>query len=296
MFLRECNWLHGMEGDIDSAHLAFLHHGGHTADQVEDFVARWLITGRAVENKAVDTVWGTMEGHRRPDSCAPDYWHYTQCLLPSWTIPGQSTFATEEPIVRFWLPMDDTHAMIFQLSRPRALVNGKSAFLSKLGKLPGVVVTMSDLLRPNSKDWYGRWRLTPSEENDYFLDRESQQDGNYIGIAGIQIQDKAVTESMGPVVDHDREHLCATDVMISRTRHRLLKAVEAYAASLALPRTVDEPGLARAVRAGGDHLPPGVDWIDFYREKLREAGHVPIVLADDPPAVNGGRAGEGATR
>lgn len=275
MFLRECNWLQGMEGDIDCAHLAFLHHGGHEPETVgEDFIARWLTTGRAVEAKVTSTVWGTMEGHRRPDSIDPDYWHYTQYLLPSWTVPGQAVFDEEEPIVRFWLPVDDTHAMIFQLSRPQALVDGKSKFLSKMGNLPGAVVKMSDLLLPNSGDWYGRWRLTPSEENDYYIDRDSQLKGNYSGITGIQIQDKAVTESMGPVVDRSREHLCASDLMINRTRLRLLKAVETYGESGELPPTLDNPELTRHIQAGGGHKPADQDWLDFYRAQTEPSAEI----------------------
>jgi Rieske oxygenase family protein len=136
-------------------------------------------------------------------------------------------------------------------------------------------------LQSNTKDWYGRWRLTPSEDNDYFLDRDAQRNGNYTGIDGIQIQDTAITESMGPIVDRSGEHLCGSDLMISRTRRRLLKAVEAYAASGETPVVLDEPELCRHVRSGGDHLPPGTDWIEFYREKIRTADFEPRVLESD---------------
>lgn len=291
MFLRECNWLQGMEGDIDAAHLAWLHHGGHDPEKVGDhFTIKWVTSGRTVESKAANTVWGTMEAHHRPDSIDPDYWHYTQQILPSWTIPGQSTFDDEEPVVRFWLPMDDTHAMIFQLSRPQALVDGKSAFHIKMGEVPGALVRMADLLLPNSKDWYGRWRLTPSEENDYFLDRDAQRHGNYTGINGVQIQDKAITESMGPIVDRGYEHLGPTDLMISRTRLRLLKAVEEYAVGGALPATVDDPEITRHVRAGGGHKPADQDWLDYYRERARGVSPRILLNADD----GGDREGDGA--
>ncbi|MFJ9377241.1 Rieske 2Fe-2S domain-containing protein [Streptomyces sp. NPDC101455] len=282
MWLRECNWLQGMEGDIDASHLAFLHHGGHDPEEAgEHFIMKWLTTGRAVETKVVNTVWGTMEGHRRPDSFTPDYRHYTQQVLPSTTVPGQNLFEAEEPLVRFWLPMDDTHSMIFQVSRKQGLVDGKSVFLGPLEKLPGVVVRMADLLQPNSDDWYGRWRLTPSEENDYFLDRDAQAKGNYSGVEGIQIQDKMITESMGAVVDRSFEHLSASDLMISRTRRRLLKAVDAYAATGELPVTVDNPGLTRGIMAGGGHVPEGTDWLQYYRDVAEAAGADPRILEND---------------
>ncbi|WP_329351965.1 Rieske 2Fe-2S domain-containing protein [Streptomyces sp. NBC_01261] len=295
MWLRECNWLQGMEGDIDAAHLAFLHHGGHEPEEVgEHFIMKWLTSGRAVETNVVNTVAGTMEGHRRPDSFAPDYRHYTQQLLPSWTVPGQSSFDAEEPVVRFWLPMDDTHSMIFQLSRPRALVDGKSIFLAPLEKLPGVVVRMADLLQPATDDWYGRGRLTPAEENDYFLDRDAQAKGNYSGVQGIQIQDKMITESMGPVVDRSFEHLSVSDLMISRTRRRLLKAVEVYEATGELPAHLDDPAITRGTMAGGGHVPEGTDWLQYYRDVAEAAGADPRILESDLAEAVGGKSAEGA--
>ena len=45
------------------------------------------------------------------------------------------------------------------------------------------------------------------EGNDWLIDREAQKNGGiYTGIAGIQAQDQAVTESMGPITDHDFEN------------------------------------------------------------------------------------------
>ena len=79
--------------------------------------------------------------------------------------------------------------------------------------------------QPNTTDWYGRWRLAGVEGNDWLIDREAQKNGGiYTGIVGIQAQDQAVTESMGPITDHDFENLGPSDIMIARTRRRLLRA------------------------------------------------------------------------
>ena len=42
----------------------------------------------------------------------------------------------------------------------------------------------------------------------------------YTGITHIHMQDQAITESMGDIVDHDFEHLAPSDQMITRTRRR----------------------------------------------------------------------------
>lgn len=280
MYMRECNWLQGMEGDMDPSHLSFLHHGNHMPEAVRGhFVGEWITSGREVKTQVVDTAWGVMEAHHRPGSCVPDYRHYSHWLFPSWTIPGQDVFEKEHPLVRFWLPMDDTHSMLFQISRPRALVNGKSEFLSKMGDLPGTVVRMADLLHPNVNDWYGRWRLTPNEDNDYLIDRELQRTGNYTGISGIGLQDKAITESMGPIVDRSKEHLSTADLMLMRARRSLLRALAANQRDGTVPEVLDHPTLYEGAMGGGGVLEhPEQDPFEYYLKRARQAGLDPTIL------------------
>ena len=53
------------------------------------------------------------------------------------------------------------------------------------------------------------------------------RDGNWSGVVGINPQDFAVAEGMGPIVNRSREHLGATDVAIIRYRRRMLAAARA---------------------------------------------------------------------
>jgi hypothetical protein len=94
--------------------------------------------------------------------------------------------------------------------------------------------------------------MVQNRSNDYLLNRDFQRNGSFTGIKGIGIQDEAVTESMGPIVDHTVEHLAPSDQMITRTRRRLLMA-------------------ARALRDKGT-LPPGVE--DARRLSRRAAATV----------------------
>ena len=98
---------------------------------------------------------------------------------------------------------------------------------------------------PNTTDWLGRWRLAANAGNDWHIDRAAQHDNViYSGIDSIHLQDQAVTESMGAVLDHAFEHLAPSDQMITRTRRRLLMA-------------------ARALRDNG-LPPPGADNVDVF--------------------------------
>ena len=58
--------------------------------------------------------------------------------------------------------------------------------------------------------------------NDYLLDREIQRTTTYTGIWGVNDQDRAIQESMGPIYDRRKEHLGTSDPAIITARRRLL--------------------------------------------------------------------------
>src|SRR6185503_18647468 len=103
----------------------------------------------------------------------------------------------------------------------------------------------------NTTDWHGRWRPRQNAANDYLIDRDAQRrDEIYSGISYIHMQDQAVTESMGPIVDHTLEHLAPSDQMITRTRRRLLLAARALRDKGVLPPGAEDPEVYRGARSG----------------------------------------------
>ena len=104
---------------------------------------------------------------------------------------------------------------------------------------------------PNTTDWFGRWRAAQNIGNDWQIDREAQRNNKiYTGIRNIVMQDQAVTESMGPIVDHTKEHLAPSDVMIARTRRRLLNGCPGFAENGTVPPGVDDAEVFWKARAG----------------------------------------------
>ena len=101
---------------------------------------------------------------------------------------------------------------------------------------------------PNDTGWYGRWRLAANASNDYMIDRGLQRTGSYSGIDGIHLQDQAMTESMGSIVDHTLEHLAVSDLMIARTRRRIIQAARAVAEGIAPPGVDTSRNLSRRAR------------------------------------------------
>ena len=55
------------------------------------------------------------------------------------------------------------------------------------------------------------------------LDRDAQRAGNSTGIPGVNNQDRAIVESMGPIVDRENEHLGTSDTAVIQARKQLIQ-------------------------------------------------------------------------
>jgi phthalate 4,5-dioxygenase oxygenase subunit len=265
---RECNWLQALEGDIDTCHFGFLHAGGISPEIVpDDSLFKYTVTNRAPDYHVADTDTGTMYAAYRGGNPGETYWRFANFMLPFWTQTPQGKF-TEHLHNRAWVPMDDTHTMFVSLTwkrHPPSLGPDKSG-----NQMPGFSRVFE--YQPNTTDWHGRWRLTRNEGNDWLIDREAQATGgNYTGINGIHAQDQAVTESMGPITDHLWEHLGPSDMMIMRTRRRLLAAARAFAKNSKAPPGVDNPDIMYPVRSGDFVTEAGLSWRDAYDRQMAES-------------------------
>ncbi len=272
---RECNWLQGLEGEIDTSHFGFLHAGAvNPADVAEDNLLRFTVADRAPEYHVIETDTGMMYGAYRPAGPGKTYWRFANVMLPFWTQTPQGKF-TEHLHNRAWVPMDDHHTMFISLVWKR---HPPSVGPNKSGKmLPGFQRVFDHL--PNTTDWFGRWRLRGNAGNDWLIDREAQRTGgNFSGIAGIHQQDQAVTESMGPVTDHLFEHLAPSDKMIMATRRHLLKAARAFAKHGTVPPGVDNPEIMYAVRSGDFVADAKLGWRQAYDAQM-QASVRPLKMA-----------------
>jgi hypothetical protein len=109
-----------------------------------------------------------------------------------------------------------------------------------------------------------------NEENDYMIDRETQRTRSYTGLSGVLLQDTAIVESMGTIVDRSREHLVGSDAMIVRTRRALLSAIRELAEGRR-PALVDDPHVVQAARSGSFIAPMSVPWRDAYLQHAKAA-------------------------
>ena len=69
---------------------------------------------------------------------------------------------------------------------------------------------------------------------------------------------------MGPITDHGFEHLGPSDLMITRTRRRLLRAARALKKDGTVPPGVDDPDIYVQVRSGDFLADEKIAWRDAY--------------------------------
>jgi phthalate 4,5-dioxygenase len=227
--LEDCNYLQALEGGLDSAHATILH-----APKIGDrsFLDDY---DQLVPQLEIDrTPYGyTYSGLRRHgDQQWVRYYHYVMPVQQFRARVTFPTFGVPVPSVNghFWVPVDDVTTATFNWMLswdPNVpITNG---WAEEFETLSGRGRDDLDPHRP--------FRLRRTLENDYLIDRQKQKTESFTGIAGLNTQDVAVQEGMGPIVDRSREHLGTTDRAIIMMRQLLLEAIADVAAGRALRGT-----------------------------------------------------------
>jgi len=266
---RNCNYLQALEGDIDTSHFGFLHAGHVEPDELSaDDPIYHTVALRAPEYHIAETVWGTTYAGYRAAGPGRTSWRFGNFLFPFWTQVPNGEFG-QHLQVRGWIPLDDEHTMycVVWWKRGLSAMNQQDPAF-KDGTPVGGMGRRNDFL-PNTTDWLGRWRLAANVGNDWRIDRAAQHDNAiYSGIDSIHLQDQAVTESMGAIMDHSFEHLAPSDLMITRTRRRLLMAARALRDNGVSPPGAENVDVFRDARGGYFVCDAGKGWQEAYAGQL----------------------------
>jgi len=275
---QECNWLQVLEGDIDTVHAGFLHGGSWLPEErQEGTFAQYVVKDRRVHFEAFDTPIGACAGAWRPGPEGMKYWRIAQFIMPCFDMAAPGLLGYKVGAI-CRTPMDDEHTISFFINASREM--NAPVGVDRFGGNP----TM-----PNTTDWFGRFRTVANQRNDFEINRELQRTnrghGGYSGIdGGAAKQDQAVTWSMGTIYDRSHEHLGTTDLLVIRTRRRLLNAIKALRDHGVTPPGVDDPELYR-VRSGGIFLPWEADWVketeDLRKGFMEHAGLDPAITGDE---------------
>ena len=267
---RKCNWMQGLEGELDTVHAAFLHGGANNYQDMPEKSLGWYHYKERANARfiAKDTDFGTAYGAWRPAEADTYYWRIGYAFFPFYAMQAAGEMGPDVKM-NAYVPMDDDHTLQWEVfyrtdgpERPQRMVPiNRTSEPQESGR--------GGRYLPQGTGWHDRWVLEQNLENDYFVDREAQKNWvSYSGIPGTRQQDMAVTETMGPIYIRSHEHLGTSDSMIIRTRRRWIAVAKAFAEQGVAPPNVDNPRAYR-LRSGEVILPRSADWWDGSRD-LRE--------------------------
>jgi len=252
-----CNWLQGVEGGLDTSHSSFAHYNklGDRANLRQHDRAPQLEVERTdygyhyVSTRNVDT---------------GKYYRVYHYVMPAQqlraSIIGYEGVRNKPARLdgHIWVPIDDFTTHVYNIMcaphpedelTPEAVeIREKAAGRGKDDSIPGT------------------FRLKRNQSNDYLIDRQMQKTQNFTGIVGVNTQDFALQEGMGPIADRSKEFLGTSDKAIVALRRLLLDAVATNEKGGTL-RALD-PNTYRNVRAYDRVVESGEHWKEAMAKDL----------------------------
>ena len=238
--VQDCNYLQALEGGLDASHATILHN--MTIGDLS-WLDDYERTTPKLDVRSTDYGF-EYSGIRKLND---RYWvRVYQYVMPATQIRGRIVPVRAEkeaprvPLIagHFWVPIDDVTVSVvnfFYSADPAIPVDREHMVKEETGygRGPGD-------LRPDL-------RLKQSRVNDFNIDRHIQKTQTFSGIPGVNTQDVAVQEGMGPIVDRSQEHLGSTDRAIVTMRRLLLEATRTVESG-GVPKGAD-PSAYRTMRA-----------------------------------------------
>ena len=252
---QECNWLQALEGGIDTAHAPILHRLISEKTNRGGLGAGTDLVRAKPPTLEVDI---TDYGYRYvgvrdldEDSSFVRTYHY---IMPFHQIrPQQFRFrgGSSENVIagHIWVPMDDENTMVYHFFYDPEVTNEPLTDEDRRDTGAGN--------EPEDVDPANNYRPIRNKDNQWLIDRQVQKYETFTGIEGINTQDQAIQESMGPIVDRSGENLANSDMAIVIARRMLLDAASTVADGGDPPGTGDSYYNVRAIDA---ILPNDVDW------------------------------------
>ena len=255
------NWLQGFEGQLDSAHLSFLH--SSSTPSRRNSVRSFISLAGSPRFEFIDKPYGFREAAIRDLPDGSRYARIREVVFPYYSfIPGDHG---QPRFVVVVVPIDDEWSAHWYY------------YMNPFGPVP---------------DWYRdnalRGALPDHDDfaadrgdhtNVWHQDREAMKDGHWSGITkNFVYEDFIIEESMGPIADRTKEYLGTSDSVITRARRILLKALKDHKAGK-LPFGLGDDLDYSKIRALAARLPADTDWREldlfdppqFELEEIRAA-------------------------
>ena len=248
-----CNWLQGIEGTIDSAHVGMLHQTwiGEAAKMAEHSNLSFALD-QPPSYETQTTSYGMRAAALRKTADGQTYVRVTEHLMPLVTVVPVGRALPRSGSVFVISPVDDTHHLLFF---------GYFGDTPHSAKRPEEISMAAPDYQPDERDYTG---LRGDRWNAWGQDRALMRAGHFTGFGRSLLEEDAVVQtSMGPIVDRTKETLSSSDVAVAQARRMLLDALRA-AGSGALP-----PGSALA--ADPVRLPNAIEMVVDRGERWEDA-------------------------
>lgn len=270
---QQCNWLQALEGGIDNVHSTFLHGGRPPGLQYDPSSPRnrGRNVSKAPRLEVVPTDYGYCYGAvldmgEEGTNSVRGY---------HWIMPWNQLRASGGNSGHMWVPIDDENTTVYNWTVSfESGETGRGAGSRLVAEGPDMKPWFKHARRSllGSGNEFGpevdvahNFRSVKNADNLYMIDRELQRTQTYTGITGLNTQDRAIQESMGPIADRTLERLGTTDRAIVHARGALLKAIKT------VQDGGDPPGVAPTyyrLRAHETVLPKGEHWFEALESKL----------------------------
>ena len=244
-----CNWLQAVEGTLDSSHVSILHQSwlgqskGNIGKAAADSSPRYEfdVQDYGVRFAAIRALDG-----------GESYVRVTEFVMP-WT----AFIATgdEDCIAIIGTPIDDYNSRqwFIRWNPSHALTEDTDTHFW-YDPLTAAPDDFTELVR--GKERWGQ-------------DREAMAAGHFSGIENLVLEDVAIQESQGHIVDRSKERLGTSDIAVVRTRRMLLDAVRTHAQSGATPLGAELGPALKASSGIAFVIDSEIDWRDATEQELR---------------------------
>ncbi|MGN6735854.1 MAG: Rieske 2Fe-2S domain-containing protein [Candidatus Binatia bacterium] len=259
----ECNYFQANEGNLDPSHVSYLHRQGNVPQNLKRPVEgtdgklplALYEADMAPHIDAEETAYGIRIFSTRSVEGNRTFFRVTNFILPNKaTIPGPMS---GDGYNLYWhVPIDDTHHwrydIVFRRSAPMEQkdIERNSEILDEL----------TDDYRPKR-----------NKANRYLQDRESMKTWSFSGMGRIfNVQDTAIVEGSGSIVDRTREFLGPSDRAIILARRQVLKAIRDLQTGREVPHVIRSAKENRFpdLTVISEVIADGGDWRTHWKNKL----------------------------
>jgi phenylpropionate dioxygenase-like ring-hydroxylating dioxygenase large terminal subunit len=252
-----CNWLQTLEGGLDTAHSSFAHNNKLGArDNLRQH-------DKAPHLEVERTDYGYYYASTRSVD-AGKYIRVYHYVMPAQqmraSIIGYEGVRNKPARLdgHIWVPIDDRTTHVYNIM---CAPHPEDELVPEAVEAREVAAGRGEI-----NNIPGTFRLKRNQSNDYLIDRQMQKTQNYTGIVGVNTQDFALQEGMGPIVDRSKEFLGTSDKAIVAMRRLILEAINSNENGENI-RALD-PASYRGIRAYDRVIPADKEWKEAMKDDL----------------------------